>query len=125
MGILDGIMGHASTVDVKTLQGELGPLLVEGERLEHGYKLVRDLFVFTDRRLILIDKQGMSGRKVETMSIPYHSIVRFSKESAGTLDLDAELRIWIRGQEDPIKREFRKNDQVNEVYLALSRAVLG
>jgi hypothetical protein len=80
--------------------------------------------VFTNKRLILVDKQGMTSSKTEYQSIPYARIVRFSKESAGILDLEAELKIWIVGQPLPITKTFGKNENVNEVYQILSRAVL-
>lgn len=124
MSLLTGWMGHAVSVDVARLQKEYAPLLVEGEQIVAAYQLVRDTFVFTTLRLILVDKQGMSGRKVETMTIPYGSIVRFSKESAGLMDLDAELKIWVRGQDAPIVREFKKDNAVNDVYRILSQAIL-
>lgn len=126
MGFFRGLMGHASEVDVEQLSEEFSPILVDGEKLLLGYKVVRDMFVFTDRRLILVDRQGMTGRKVDYQSIPYTSIVRFSKEGAGgILDHDAELKIWVRGQEAPIAKEFKKDKNVNDVYRALSEAVLG
>jgi hypothetical protein len=117
-------MGHAVSADVTKLQKEYAPLLIDGEQIAAAYQLVRDTFIFTNLRLILVDKQGMSGRKVETMTIPYGSIVRFSKESAGLMDLDAELKIWVRGQDSPITREFKKDNAVNEVYRILSQATL-
>ncbi len=124
MGILDGLMGHATEVSLEKLQAEFSPILVEGEVLEKAYKLVRDMFVFTNKRLILIDKQGITGSKVEFQSIPYSSITKFSKESPGLLDLDAELKIWVRGESLPIKKEFKKNNNINEAYLILSKYVL-
>lgn len=124
MSLISGWMGHASSVDVTKLQKEYAPLLIDGEQLVVAYQLVRDTFVFTTHRLILVDRQGITGHKVETMSIPYGSIVRFSKESAGVMDLDAELKIWIRGQEAPIAREFKRDNAINDVYRVLSQAVL-
>ncbi len=59
------------------------------------------------------------------MTIPYTSIVRFSKESAGMLYLDAELKLWIKGEQAPIVKEFRKDGAVNDLYRLLSQAVLG
>lgn len=124
MGILSGFLGHASKVDIDKLRKEFAPILAEGETLVAAYKVIRDTMVFTDKRLILVDKQGMTGKKAEYLTIPYGSITRFSKESAGLLDLDAELKIWIRGESAPIVKEFGKNDNVNEVYRILSQAVL-
>ena len=124
MGLFDRLLGHATAASEQSLQSEFEPILIEGEELLAGYKLIRDVFVFTNMRLILVDKQGATGKKVDYQTIPYSSIVRFSKESAGILDLDAELKIWIRGQSEPIVREFKKGDSVNEVYRILSEAVL-
>ena len=124
MGLLNGILGNATEVALDDLQQEYQPILVEGEHLEMAFKVIRDMFVFTNKRLILVDKQGLTGKKVEYLSIPYGSITRFSKESAGMMDLDAELRIWIRGQAEPIKKEFRKGDDVNAIYLLLSQHTL-
>lgn len=125
MSILRGMLGHASELPVDKLQNDFGPMLVQGERLEKAYKVVRDLFVFTDRRLILVDKQGLTGKKTEHLSIPYKNIMLFSKESTGLLDLDAELKIWVRGLERPITKEFTKDGSVNDIYLLLSHYVVG
>jgi hypothetical protein len=65
MGVLDGIMGNASRIDPAAAAAEYGRLLAQGEQVHAAYQLVRDAFLFTDRRLILVDKQGMTGRKVE------------------------------------------------------------
>ena len=83
------------------------------------------MFVFTNKRLILVDKQGITGSKVDYQSIPYSSITKFSKESAGLLDLDAELKIWVRGESLPIKKQFGKDNNINEVYVILSQHILG
>jgi hypothetical protein len=124
MGLLSGVLGHSSNTDIGKLQQEFQPILVEGETLVAAYRILRDMIVFTNKRLILVDKQGMTGSKTEYQTIPYARIVRFSKESAGIMDLDAELKIWIVGQPLPITRTFGGNENVNEVYQILSRAVL-
>jgi len=124
MGLFDGLMGNASEVSLDKLQNEFSMLLVEGERLEIAFKVIRDMFVFTNKRLILVDKQGLTGSKTEYLSVPYRSITKFSKESAGLLDLDAELKIWITGQPEPIRKEFRKDNNINVVYQLLSTHIL-
>ena len=124
MGLLDGLMGHASEVSVDKIAQEFEPLLVNGEKIEKAFRLIRDMFIFTNKRLILVEKQGMTGSKVDYQTIPYTSIKKFSKESAGLLDLDAELKISITGETVPLKKEFRKGDSINEVYRILSHYVL-
>lgn len=124
MGLINGLLGHAGETPIEKLQEEFQPLLVEGEVLEKAFKVIRDSWVFTNKRLILVDKQGLTGKKVDYQSIPYKSIVRFSKESTGLFDLDAELKIWLSGMSDPIVKEFSKKANVNDVYQLLSKYIL-
>ncbi len=93
MGWLDGLMGNASKVDAEEVERELAPIITNNEEIQHAYKIIRDLMIFTNKRLIMIDKQGVRGKKVDYHSIPYQSITHFSVETAGTFDLDAELKI--------------------------------
>jgi len=109
MGLLNGLMGNASEVNVNEIQKEYENILAENENIEKAYKLIRDMFIFTNKRLILIDKQGMTGKKTEIHSIPYKSITHFSIETAGHLDLDAELKIWLSGLATPIEKQFNKS----------------
>ena len=124
MGILDGLLGNASEVDPEKLEAEIGPLLIEGEQIQRAFKVVRDVFVFTDKRLLLVDKQGMTGKKVDYHSIPYKSISHFSTETAGTFDRDAELKIWISGSSTPIERQFTKGTDIVGVQKMLAQYVL-
>lgn len=125
MGLLNGLMGNASEYSADEIQKELGPILTNNEDIEKAFKILRDGIVFTNKRLILIDKQGVTGQKVEYLTIPYKNIIRFARESAGMLDLDAELKIWLSGTAEPIVKKFTKNTNINEVYLILSQHVLG
>ena len=122
--MLQGLFGNATEVNVKELEKELADILIEGETIAKGFKIIRDMIIFTDKRLILIDKQGMSGKKVEYHSILYKSISHFSVESGGTFDLDAELKIYISGNSQPIQREFRKGTDIVGVQKMLAQFVL-
>ncbi len=124
VGILDGLMGNASEVDVTTIEKEFSKILASNEKIEKVYKLIRDFFVFTSGRLILIDKQGMTGKKMEYHSIPYKSITHFSIETAGNFDLDAELKIWVSGNPVPIEKTFNKNLNIYEVQGVLASYII-
>ena len=123
MGLLDGLLGDASKINPGTIANEFAPVLAPGEKVEHAYKLIRDYFLFTDKRLVLVDKQGIMGSKVEYHSIPYKSITHFSVETAGSFDLDAELKIWITGQALPMQKTFNKNVSIYEVQAVLAAYV--
>ena len=124
MGLLDGMLGNASKIDAAKIQAEFSQILAPGERVEHAYQLIRDYFVFTDKRFVLVDKQGITGSKVEYHSIPYRSITHFSIETAGTLEMDAELRIWSSGTSAPIQKQFNKRLSIDEVQAVLASYVL-
>lgn len=125
MGLINGLMGNASKVDIEKVSAEIEPLLMSTEQIEHAYMLVRDMVVFTNKRLILVDKQGVTGSKVQYKSIIYRSIAKFSTETSGHFDLDGEIKIWISGQVDPSETlNFRKGDALTDVQRLLAEKVL-
>ncbi|MBN2731652.1 MAG: PH domain-containing protein [Balneolaceae bacterium] len=123
MGFLDGILGNASKVEPAEVQNEFALIMSSGEKVEHAYKLIRDLFLFTNKRLVLIDKQGFTGKKIEYHSIPYSKITHFSVETSGHFDLDAELKLWISGLHEPIQKQFNKKVNIYEVQAILASYV--
>ncbi|WHY76685.1 PH domain-containing protein [Neobacillus sp. WH10] len=124
MGFLDGLMGNASEVNTVEVQKEFARVLAPNEQIDKAYKLIRDMFIFTNKRLILVDKQGITGKKVEYHSIPYKNITHFSIETAGNFDLDAELKIWISGNAAPLQKQFNKNLNIYELQSVLADYVL-
>lgn len=125
MGLFSAILGNAGVVRQEILKEEYGKLLTEDEEIELGFKLLRDTFIFTTKRLILVDKQGVTGSKTEYLSINYKQISRFSIETAGTFDLEAELKIWISSEAVPsIVKKFNKSVDVYEVQKVLAHHVL-
>ncbi|MEU6735744.1 PH domain-containing protein [Streptomyces physcomitrii] len=117
------LFGNAHTVDPGKAAQEYARLLGQGEQIYGAYQLIRDTLLFTDRRLILVDKQGMTGKKVEYHSIPYRSISHFSVETAGHFDLDAELKIWISSSTTPIQKTFTKGVDIYQVQAILTQFV--
>lgn len=125
MGLLSALIGNAGSVSREELSKKYSQLLTDNEVIELGFKLIRDTIIFTNKRLILIDVQGLTGSKTEYKSITYKSITRFSIETAGTFDLDAELKIWISSETLPsIKKQFNKSVNVYEVQRLLAHHVL-
>jgi len=123
MGILDALMGNASELDSQELNQEFSPILADNEQVELGFKLIRDMFVFTNKRMIIIDKQGITGKKVEYHSVPYKSITHFIVESAGHFDLDSELKIWISGKSEPIVHELKSGSDVVAIQKTLANCM--
>ena len=125
MGLFSNLMGNAGVANPDELKKEYANLFVDGELIEVGFKLFRDVFIFTNKRLILVDKQGITGSKVEYLSIAYKSISRFSIETSGHFELDAELRIWISSDLKPIiEKKFNKQVNIYDLQRILAMHVL-
>lgn len=124
MGLLDGLLGNASQIDPGKIEQEFARILAPGEKIERAYQVIRDLFVFTDKRLILVDKQGITGSKIEYHSLPYRAITHFSIETGGHFDLDAELKVWVSGTSAPIQKQFNKRLSIYEVQSVLASYVM-
>ena len=112
MGLLSNLMGNASEVDPKELENEFSDILSDQEKIEAAFKIFRDKWIFTNKRLIMQDVQGMTGKKKEYHSVPYKSISHFLVETAGSFDADCEIKIWISGNPNPLEKELKKGINV-------------
>ena len=125
MGLFSGLLGNASQLSNDKIEQELEHVLLDNEQVDMAFSLVRDLIVFTEYRLILVDKQWVTGKKVSSKSIPYRSISRFTVETSGHFDLDAELKIWISSATEPAEiLQFKSDKSVIAIQKALATAVL-
>lgn len=108
MGLLNLFTETSSAIrDIEKHDPNFGNLLFEGESLEAAFKMMRDYVAFTSHRIIVADKQGMTGRKRSYLSVPYGRILAFSSETKGTMDVDSELTIHVQGLPEPVKLQFR------------------
>jgi hypothetical protein len=125
MGLFSSLLGNAGVAAPEELNKDYSKLLTSTETIEVGFKLIREVFIFTNKRLLLVDKQGITGKKVEYMSILYKSISRFSIETAGHFDLDAELKIWVSSETNPsISKRFNKQVDIYDLQKVLAEHVL-
>jgi hypothetical protein len=102
-------------------------LLLGNETPLFAVKTIRDTAVFTDKRILIGDKQGLTGKKIEYCTIPYKSIITYSIETAGTFDLDAEIKLTLSGG-IAVELQFYKDKNMNQllfkVYETISRFLL-
>jgi hypothetical protein len=123
MGLLSALLGLASEADVKDVEETLEQIIADDEKVERAFKLVRDLFIFTNHRLIVVDYQGMTGMKASYHSIPYRAISHFVVQTAGPVNIESDLTIWIIGNPTPIQRTFTRGSTIFEVQKALATYV--
>ncbi len=123
--LLAGLANNASQVSSSEAAEQIESWLVSGEKVVKAFRLVRDMFIFTNARLILVDIQGVTGKKVSYESIPYRSILKFAIVTAGNaVDLDAELQLWLYGMSTPIEYQVSKKVDVADLQRTLAYGVL-
>ena len=98
-------------------------LLVSNENVIGSYVSIRDRVVFTNKRIISINVQGITGSKKDFTSFPYNKIQFFSIETAGTMDIDSELELFLTGG-NSIKFEFMGNNNIQEIGRMIGEFIL-
>lgn len=102
---------------------QIMPILIDGETILSSYKGIRDGVVFTNKRIITVNIQGITGKKKDFTSMPYSKIQVYSVETSGVLDMDSELELWFSGV-GKVKFEFTRNSNVSEICKSISNFVL-
>lgn len=110
-------------VDDSAYSEAIAPMLVDGESIVGTFKAIRDGVVFTNKRIFVINVQGITGKKVDYTSLPYSKIQTYSVETAGVIDLDSELELWFSGL-GKIKLEFVARADVGKICRMISERVL-
>ena len=99
------------------------PLFIPGEHIIQSFRGIRDGIVFTNKRIIAINVQGITGKKKDFTTLPYSKIQAYSVETAGTFDLDSELDLWFSGM-GRVRFEFVARADVPGICRMISEKVL-
>lgn len=124
--VLQGMMGNLSELPLEVILQQYGAYLIDGESVKVGYILIRDIVIFSDKRILYFDKQGMTGQKMRVASIYLDSIINVSAETAGFGLDDSEINIeyisspYYRANGgvslQTKKFEFPKKYQIQPIY---------
>lgn len=117
----NGSLFKLSPVSPESQMERVGPLLVEGECIIAAFKAIRDSVVFTNKRVIAMNVQGLTGKKVDFTTLPYNKLQAYSVETAGTFDFDCELDLFFSGGIGMVRFEIKGNYDI----IALSRLIAG
>ncbi len=101
----------------------IAPMLVSGEQIVACYQGLRDYVVFTTKRLIAVNVQGITGKKQDFSSLPYSKIQAFSVETAGVFDLDCEMELWFSGL-GKVRLEFTGSTDITAICRMIGDKVL-
>ena len=110
-------------VDDNDFANLITPMFAPGEQIIQTFRGIRDGVVFTNKRIITINVQGITGKKKDFTSLPYSKIQAYSVESAGVFDLDSELDLWFSGM-GRVRFEFVARANVSEICRIISERVL-
>ncbi len=110
-------------VNPSSVMNDIQPLLINGEQIIGAYKAMRDYCVFTDKRVISVNVQGMTGKKKDFTSLPYSKVTAYSVETAGVLDMDSELEMYFSGL-GKVKFEFTGQSNIVQIGQIISTYIL-
>jgi len=110
-------------VSDKAFEEVISLMFIEGEKILGTFKRLRNGVVFTNKRIISINVQGITGKKKDYTSLPYSKISAFSVETAGLLDLGSELEMWFSGL-GKVKFEFTSKADVTGLCKTICEYVL-
>lgn len=110
-------------IDINSMHKGVNFILTESEEVVSAFKGIRDSVIFTNKRAIAVNVQGLTGTKVDFTSLPYKNIVAFSVETAGNFDLDAELDLWFSGL-GKVRFEFKGKVDIKKIGKMISEYAL-
>lgn len=126
--ITDGIRDDAQFLNLKEIsidnvRDDIKAMMIEGERILHAFKTVRDQVVFTNLRVFVVNVQGLTGKKVAYYSYPYSKVQYFGIETAGVIDIDSELTmVFDDGMQ--LRFDFRSRFDIRGLCAVLSKHIL-
>ena len=126
--VSSGIMADANIMNLKAIdpssvRPEVPSLLVQGEAIVSAFQTVRDQVVFTNKRVFVINVQGITGKKTSYFSYPYSKIQYFGIETAGVFDIDSEL-VLAFSNGAKLQFDFKSNVNIREISAIISGYIL-
>jgi hypothetical protein len=114
----------AHEIDPADIQRDFAGILLPGETVLTAFKTIRDTVFLTDHRFVMVNVQGITGSKRDVVSVPYKSIVAFSVESAGTFDLDSDLKLFVTGGVGQLIVKISKKADPQAILRTLAEQVM-
>ncbi len=114
----------AHEIDPADIQREFAGIMLPDEQVITAFKTIRDTVFLTNYRFVMVNVQGITGSKRDVMSVPYKSIVAFSVESAGTFDLDSDLKLFVTGGVGQLVVKISKKADPQAVLRTLAEQVI-
>ena len=115
---------HLEPIAEEDVYAPIKDFLIDGETIFAAFQTVRDQLVFTNKRIVFANKQGLTGKKIDYSSIPYSKIQAFSVETSGTFDRDVDFDILMSAFKNPMKFRIKKGFDVLKFTRMISEHIL-
>ena len=126
--VSSGIIGDANLLNLRAIKlsevrPEVPELMMNGEQMMQAFMTMRDQVIFTDRRIFVVNVQGLTGKKISYFSYPYSKVIYFGIETAGVLDVDSELVLaFANGAR--LQFDFKTNVDIHQISMLISNYIL-
>ncbi len=121
----DNTVFNLKPIEEKDVQRDVTNLFVDGERILGAYKTIRDQVIFTNKRIITVDVQGITGKRKDYSTLPYSKLQYFSVQTPGFAELipDCEMELFFTNG-FVAKFEFKGNCNIIELGKTISQYIL-
>ena len=120
---MDANIMNLKEISLRDVRPEIPTLLVSGENMVMAFQTVRDQVVFTDKRIFVVNVQGITGKKVSYFSYPYTKVQYFGIETAGVLDIDSEI-IFAFSNGARLQFDFKSKVDISKISMMVSNYIL-
>ncbi|MBQ6735077.1 MAG: PH domain-containing protein [Lachnospiraceae bacterium] len=112
-------------MSIDNVRDEVTGLLIEGEEMVSAFKTGRDQLVFTNKRIISVDVQGLTGKKKSFSSLPYSKVQFFTIQTPGFAELYPDSELFMTFANGfTAKFEFNGTVDIGKIGRFLSEYVL-
>ena len=121
--VLDANLMNLKAISLNEVRSEVPTLLVNGEEIVQAFQTVRDQVIFTNKRVFVVNVQGLVGKKISYFSYPYSKVHYYGLETAGLLDIDSEL-ILAFSNGARLQFDFKSNVDIKQISSLISQYII-
>ena len=120
---MDANIMNLKEINLREVRPEVPTLMVSGETMVMAFQTVRDQVIFTDKRIFVVNVQGITGKKISYFSYPYSKVQYFGIETAGVLDIDRAI-IFAFSNGARLQYDFKSKVDIHKISNMVSNYIL-